>query len=273
MTQQSPGHTQDQSKTASAGRRAAVADAPAASNLAAKMAHELNNPLDAVLRFVSLAQRKARAGEYGDIDRYLADAQFGLQRMTEVLRELMDIGRETNQILSRAGSSGPTTGGVPLADLVVRATRTTAALAEQKRVTLVLRNTLGEGVAPSYDLRVAQVLSNLLKNAVEAAPEGTVVRLTASLREDAGKQMLAIAIEDSGPGVPAELLPELFTAFVTSKTSGGGFGLGLAISREIAIALGGSLALQNRAAPSTGCIATLLLPLNPETRPIHLPER
>jgi two-component system sensor kinase FixL len=268
MTQPS----QDTKKSGLSAPRAASADGrpPGVSNLAAKMAHELNNPLDAVLRFVSLAQRKAKAGEYGDIDRYLSDAQFGLQRMAEVLRELMDIGRETNQILSRGGiASRP--GAVPLADLVVRATRTTAALAEQKRVTLVLRSTLGEGVAPSYDLRVAQVLSNLLKNAVEASPEGSPVRLTASLREESGKKMLAIVVEDSGPGVAPELLPQLFTAFVTSKANGAGFGLGLAISREIAMALGGSLTLENRTGQTSGCIATLQLPLSaPPSARLHL---
>ena len=93
-------------------------DAPqefsSAARLAAKVAHELNNPLDAVLRFISLAQHKAKAGQYGDIDRHLSDAQFGLQRMAEILRELMDIGRETNQVLT-----GPRR--LPLRELMERA--------------------------------------------------------------------------------------------------------------------------------------------------------
>jgi signal transduction histidine kinase len=239
------------------------------SDLAAKMAHELNNPLDAVLRFVSLAQRKVKAGEYADIERYLSDAQFGLQRMAEVLRELMDIGRETNEILSRStrGGSGAGRERVPLADLIGRATRTAAALAEQKRVTLVLKSLLGPGVAPVYDLRVAQVLSNLLKNAVEAAPEQSAVRLTATLRDHAGTRMLALVLEDSGPGVPPELLPGLFTAFVTSKSSGGGFGLGLAISRELVHSLGGTLTLENRTDGQSGCTATVLLPLTTSDSP------
>src|ERR1035437_9492248 len=88
MSQQTP------HPAAGSGQKAAV------SQLAAKVAHELNNPLDAVLRFVSLAQRKAKADQYTDIDKYLADAQFGLQRMTEVLRELIDLGRQTNELLA-----------------------------------------------------------------------------------------------------------------------------------------------------------------------------
>src|SRR6478609_9503044 len=74
---------------------------PEVTKLAAKVAHELNNPLDAVLRFVSLAQRKVKSGDYADIDRHLSDAQFGLQRMVEIHRELMDIGRQTNDVLAR----------------------------------------------------------------------------------------------------------------------------------------------------------------------------
>jgi signal transduction histidine kinase len=229
---------------------------PGVSKLAAKVAHELNNPLDAVLRYVSLAQRKARSGEFSDIERYLADAQFGLQRMAEVLRELMDIGRQTNEILSRPNVT-------PLADLVAGAIRTAAAQAEQKRVSLVVKNLLPDRVTPAYDLRLSQVLANLLKNAVEASPEEATVRFTVSLQQQDGSQMVAIRIEDSGAGVPGELLPNLFVPFVTTKPKGTGHGLGLAISRELVISLNGTLTLENRddAPGGGGCVATVLLPL------------
>ncbi len=228
-----------------------AAQEPGVSKLAAKVAHELNNPLDAVLRYVSLAQRKAKSGEFSDIERYLADAQFGLQRMAEVLRELMDIGRQTNEILSRPNLT-------PLADLVAGAIRTAAAQAEQKGVSLVVKNLLPEGVSPAYDLRLSQVLANLLKNAVEASPEGAAVRFVVSLQQVANERMVAIRIEDSGAGVPGELLPNLFVPFVTTKPRGTGHGLGLAISRELVISLNGTLTLENR--DGGGCVATVLLP-------------
>ena len=237
-----------------------IQDAPDArketgvSKLAAKVAHELNNPLDAVLRFVSLAQRKAKSGDYGDIERHLADAQFGLERMTEVLRELMDIGRQTNDILNRSSAT-------PLADLVAGAIRTAAAQAEQKRVTLIVKNLLPEAVAPAYDLRLSQVLSNLIKNAVEASPEETTVRLTVGSQRGAEGELLVIRIEDSGPGLAAELLPNLFVPFVTTKAKGSGHGLGLAISRELMLSMNGSLILENRMPPNSGCVAILTLPL------------
>src|SRR3954470_4477135 len=98
--------------------------------LAAQVAHELNNPLDAVLRFVSLAQRKSQAGNYTDVERHLADAQFGLERMAEVLRQLMELGRQTNEVLAEIEPRA----APPLGELLQLALHTVAAQAEQKHV-------------------------------------------------------------------------------------------------------------------------------------------
>jgi C4-dicarboxylate-specific signal transduction histidine kinase len=71
-----------------------------------------------------------------------------------------------------------------------------------------------------------------------------------------------IVVSDAGPGLNPELLPHLFTPFVTTKSHGDGHGLGLAISRELALSLKGTLTLDNRPAPATGCVATLTLPVS-----------
>jgi two-component system C4-dicarboxylate transport sensor histidine kinase DctB len=230
----------------------APAAAPGVSKLAAKVAHELNNPLDAVLRFVSLAQRKAQSGNYDDLQRHLADAQFGLQRMAEILRELMHIGRQTHDILARPQP-------LPLADLIAASVRTIAAQAEQKQVRVDVDDRLA-GAPAAFDLRLSQIVANLLKNAVEAAPEGSVVELVIEFHPAVEKQ-LRVVITDSGPGVAPDLLPQLFSPFITTKPTGAGHGLGLAISRELALSLGGTLTLNNRPAPERGCVATVILPL------------
>jgi signal transduction histidine kinase len=243
--------------------------APSVAKLAAKVAHELNNPLDAVLRFVSLAQRKNQLGNPTDVERHLADAQTGLQRMAEILRELMDIGRQTHEILTQPQR-------VPLDDILAQATRTIAALAEQKAVRVMVENHITAAPTAGYDLRLAQILSNLLKNAVEASPENTAVRLSVNLQPstDGGPKQaslfstdhwplttgrLTITIEDSGPGIDPAVLPRLFTPFATTKPRGKGHGLGLAISRELTLSLGGALTLEN--APGGGCRATICLPV------------
>ena len=220
---------------------------PPVVKLAAKVAHELNNPLDAVLRLVSLAQRKTKSGDYADVERHLADAQFGLQRMAEILRELMDIGRQTHEVVARARP-------LALGELLAQAARSIAGAAEQKGMTVVVDNAVPAEGGPRYDLRLSQVLANLLKNAVEAGPEQSTVRLAAAA--EAGG--IRIVIEDEGSGIEPGLLPQLFTPFVTTKPRGKGHGLGLAISRELALSLGGTLTLENRA--PRGCRAALGLP-------------
>ena len=230
--------------------QAPLAGGQAVSKLAARVAHELNNPLDAVLRFVSLAQRKARAGDYSDLERHLSDAQFGLQRMAEILRELMEIGRQTHDVLARPHPK-------PLAELIAHALRTTAAQAEQKHVDITMENALPPQLMPRYDLRLSQVIDNVLKNAIEASPEHSDVVLKVALSLEG---RLAITVEDSGPGINIDLIPQLFLPFVTTKPKGAGHGLGLAISRELALSLGGTLFLDNRTPPDHGCIATILLP-------------
>jgi len=215
--------------------------------LAAKVAHELNNPLDAVLRLVSLAQRKNKSGDYADVERHLADAQFGLQRMAEILRELMDIGRQTHEVATR-------TQALPLHEVIDQAARSIAGPAEQKHMGVVVENAVPAEGAPRFDLRLSQVLANLLKNAVDAGPEHSTVRLAAG-REANG---LKITIEDAGPGIDPEVMPRLFTPFVTTKPRGEGHGLGLAISRELVLSLGGTLTIENRT--PQGCVAAIWLP-------------
>jgi len=219
---------------------------PPVAKLAAKVAHELNNPLDAVLRLVSLAQRKNKSGDYGDVERHLADAQFGLQRMAEILRELMDIGRQTHEVVARSAA-------LPLHEVIDQSARSIAAEAEQKHMGVVVENAVPAEGAPRFDLRLSQVLANLLKNAVDAGPEHSTVRLVAG-QEASG---LKITIEDTGPGIDPKVMPQLFMPFVTTKPRGKGHGLGLAISRELVLSLGGTLTIENRA--PGGCAATVWL--------------
>ena len=226
---------------------------PGVSKLAAKVAHELNNPLDAVLRYVSLAQRKVKAGDYADLDRYLNDAQFGLQRMAEILRDLMDIGRDTDEILRRPAP-------LALDELLSHARRSAALLAEQRRVKLDFHSqTHGSDLCSTVDLRLAQVLANLLKNAIEASPEDSVVEIHSTI-DSTG---LTLTVIDGGHGIPETLLQQLFSAFSTSKPKGSGHGLGLAISRELMNTLGGQVEISNRPAPDHGCIAKITLATGP----------
>jgi histidine kinase len=106
--------------------------------------------------------------------------------------------------------------------------------------------------------RVLQALANLVDNALKFTPEGGSVRLRAERR--AGE--VAFVVEDTGPGIPAEHLSRIFERFYRVEPSrarrSGGAGLGLAITKHIALAHGGRVEATNL--PEGGARFTLLLP-------------
>ncbi len=111
-----------------------------------------------------------------------------------------------------------------------------------------------EGLALRADAdQVQQALINLVKNAVEATPEGAP---PVALRAMRGKDSVVFEVEDSGPGVANP--DNLFVPFFTTKP--GGSGIGLVLARQVAEAHGGTLTLKNRD-DATGCLARLVIPI------------
>jgi two-component system, NtrC family, sensor kinase len=116
----------------------------------------------------------------------------------------------------------------------------------------------GAGLARGDGPRVRQVVFNLMKNAIEAAgPAGEVdVRVG-----EAGPEHVEVVVSDTGPGVAPEARARLFEPFFTTKEAG--TGLGLAVSRAIALAHGGDIDVRNG---EPGAIFTLRLPRTLEAR-------
>ena len=201
----------------------------AAGEMAGALAHEVNQPLTALANYgrsalLLLEREDERARTQAIIGRMLAEAD----RAAEVVRRLRDFFRAGTTRLE----------AVPVEELLDAVRRIGAGVIGERGVALEVRG--DAGVAPLYvdRLQVELVLRNLLANsvdAVHATPNGRIEVWVAP--EDARHARIVVA--DNGPGVAAERRESVFEPLVSGKPTG--MGLGLAVSRAIAEAHGGSL--------------------------------
>lgn len=201
--------------------------------LAAGLAHEVGNPIAALLGLEDLLLE-------GGLDP--AEQQDFLQRMRKeterinrILRDLLQFARPSAQHEPPAAGNG---------DVAAAVTDTAALIAPQKEMRDVeLDLSIPEGL-PSValsDEQLMQLVLNLVLNAVDALDGGGKVRVTAQ----ASAGGVQLVVEDNGPGVATAVREKLFEPFVTTKEVGKGTGLGLAVCRGLVEAVGGSIALDH----------------------------
>ncbi|KVL76863.1 sensor histidine kinase [Burkholderia ubonensis] len=233
--------------------------------MAAGITHELNQPLAALRSFSDNTRVLLDRGEQ-------AAARENLEAIAALTERM---GKITNQLKLFVGRARPRNEQA----LVVRALRSVLALLGERlrgvELVLTLRddavspardapldlaNDHPELVARCEDLRLEQVLINLLGNALDAVAAAGAPRIAApriDVTIEASAATLAIQVRDNGPGIAPDLLPRLFEPFFTTKEMGRGLGLGLAISSSIASDAGGSLTARN--APGGGALFVLTL--------------
>jgi two-component system sensor kinase FixL len=235
-------------------RLAHAARLTAAGEMAAGLAHELNQPLAAAISFARACEDvlKAPPERLAEV-RGEAGALIG-EAVQQALRA-GEIVRRTREFLRR-GELHPR--AIDVAELF----RTVLGLARSEisvqRVAVATE--IAPGLPPVYadPIQIEQVLLNLLRNGIEEmARAGSAernIQLSARAAEDG---MIEFAVADSGPGIPAGLEVRIFTPFVTSKETG--MGLGLSLSRSIVESHGGRLWFVARA-PGTGAEFRFTLP-------------
>jgi two-component system NtrC family sensor kinase len=223
--------------------------------LAASVAHEINNPVSGVLNLSMLLQRLLKddgipAERVGDFRRYLAS----------VTEETARVGRIVSDLLSFSRRSSPQRTKADLNKIV----KHTVSLISHK---LALGN-VGLGMHLDQDLpeilcdssQIQQVVINLVMNAAEAVQKGDHVVVRTRLAE--AEESLVLEVEDSGTGIPEENLSRIFDPFFTTKEVGKGVGLGLAVVYGIVEAHGGSIAVASKV--GEGTTFTVSLPLHPK---------
>lgn len=221
--------------------------------MAASITHEINQPLAALRALNDNARVFLQRGLQADAEGNLAAIDQLTQRIAAIVAQLKGFARRDDLRVQP----------VPVAQAFQAALALVAAEARRQRVSLD-SPPVAEGLAVlGQQVRIEQVLVNLLRNGIDACAEqgGGTVTLTA---EVAGGEAL-LRVTDTGAGLPDDVLARLFEPFFTTKRRGDGLGLGLSISASIANALGGSLQGGNR--PAGGAQFTLRLPLAPAAAP------
>jgi signal transduction histidine kinase len=204
----------------------------AAGEMAGAVAHEVNQPLTALANYGESAQM------------LLAEGGAAVEELPAVIRKMVAEGERAAEVVRRLRDffrTGTTRlEPVPVADLVSAAQRIGRQLIGSRPITI--EATADRDLPPLFvdRLQIELVLRNLIANATEALGEkaGGHGRVSVVVQR-AGPHRLRVVVADSGPGLATGVRERLFEPFVSGKSSG--MGLGLAVSRAIAEAHGGSL--------------------------------
>ena len=235
---------EDVTQRAGLERRLAISERMAAvGRLAARVAHELNNPLDGVLRYVNMTLRMFEKQGPEKAVEFLEESRNGLVRMAQIVGELLEFSRSTETQFEEANVN----------DVVEEAIRTVQEPAVKQGVVLV--SAFRDRDMPKIrGARLFQVCCNLIKNAIDAMPDGGTLTVTTGV---VGREVV-LQFEDTGVGLP-ENVDAIFEPFFTTKASGKGTGLGLAICKDYLARLNGTITARNR--EEGGAVFTVRIPV------------
>jgi PAS domain S-box-containing protein len=223
------------------------------SEFLANMSHELRTPLNAIIGFAELMY-KGKVGPLSDAHRqYIGDILTSSRHLLQLINDILDLAKVESGMMEFRPAE------VDVAHLTSEVRDTLRGLAAKKHLSIEVdvdeevRNVV---VDPG---RIKQILYNYLSNAIKFTPVGgrIVVRVSAD-----GPSLFRIDVEDTGVGIPAEQLGKLFVQFQQLDGSAAkryqGTGLGLALTKRIAEAHGGRVAV--RSTPSQGSTFSAILP-------------
>ena len=216
--------------------------------LVSGVAHELNNPLQAILGFAELLQMQKNMPEQARGDLLLIQKESA--RASAIIRNLSRFGRQMSE-------PSP----VRFRDVVASVLELRQRKMEELGITVEVKEQ-SRGTVMAIFTELQQVLLNFAINAEQAIVQSEASRREVCIRTGDRDGWAWIELEDSGPGVPPEHEPKLFQPFYTTKPVGEGTGLGLSVSYDIVRSHGGRIGY--RRSPAGGAVFFFELPIVPD---------
>ena len=221
--------------------------------LVSGVAHELNNPLTAILGFAEDLESRLKGPE---------------ARAAQVVREQAERCRGiVHRLGVLSGVREPVRVRIDLSELIQRVVRGLEPMVRQARLRLKLDLHRPIDLTSVDAVRIEQLVVNLIVNALQASPPGATV--TISSRVDG--QVVVFRVEDRGPGVPEALREKITEPFFTTRRESGGKGLGLALVHETLRRCGGELVVQDREDGLRGACFMARFPIDPEVSGVEAP--
>jgi signal transduction histidine kinase len=220
-----------------------------AGELTASIAHEINQPLGAILSNVSAAELMLGSGtnDLNEVRQILGDIHRDNLRASEVIRRLRTL-LAKHEVERRV---------IDLNESLADMATILRAEAQRRRVSLAIRPELPAVEVLADRIQIQQILLNLALNAMDAVSDMADERRTVMVSAEQRSGMAAITVRDYGHGIAEEHLPKLFDSFFSTKRTG--IGLGLSIVRTLVEAQGGKVWAEN--GPGDGATFHVDLPL------------
>lgn len=201
--------------------------------LSASVAHELNTPLTVLQG--SIEKLTETSQDQVTLER-LARMLRVTQRIRKISESLVDFSRVRKQNFEPVGVRH-----------LIDDAWSLVAIDEKAAQSSFTNNVAADQVVTGNSDRLIQVFVNLLRNALYAIrPHGTIAVQSKRINRN-GQSWVSVTVEDNGPGIPADVLPDIFDAFVSSRLDAKGTGLGLTVAEGIVHQHGGTIAASNRA--------------------------